>query len=109
MFVTGHLKDGEPDLDWKRLTVPNQTVVIYMGLVGLKILCQRLIEHGLSADMPAAIIEQGTTARQRVLTGTLATLPDVVAKADVHAPTLVIVGNVVSLHDRLKWFEPAPQ
>jgi len=107
MFVTGHLKDGEPDLNWERLTAPDQTVVIYMGLIGLKILCQRLLEHGLSADMPAAIVEQGTTTHQRVLTGTLATLPGIVDQADVHAPTLVIVGEVVSLHSKLKWFEPS--
>jgi len=106
MFVTGHLKDGEPELDWDRLTAPNQTLVIYMGLQGLSILCQRLIEHGLHADMPAAIVEQGTTMRQRVLTGTLATLAGIVDQAVVHAPTLIIIGEVVSLHDRLKWFEP---
>jgi uroporphyrin-III C-methyltransferase/precorrin-2 dehydrogenase/sirohydrochlorin ferrochelatase len=105
-FVTGHMKDGEPDLDWQHLTTARQTVVIYMGLVGLPILCRRLIEHGLSAEQPAAIIEQGTTARQRVLTGTLATLPTLVGQASIHAPTLVIVGDVVRLHDRLKWFEP---
>ena len=108
MFVTGHLKDGEPDLDWDRLTAPNQTVVIYMGLHGLPILCQRLLEHGLSAAMPVAIVEQGTTTQQRVLTGTLATLPAIVDQAVVHAPTLIIIGEVVSLHDKLKWFEPAP-
>lgn len=109
IFVTGHLKDGEPDLDWQRLTVPNQTVVIYMGLHGLSILCQRLQEHGVSAAMPAAIVEQGTTSRQRVFTATLATLSDVVAAADVHAPTLIIIGDVVRLHERLKWFEPLAQ
>lgn len=109
LFVTGHLKDGEPDLDWERLTTERQTVVIYMGLVGLSILCRRLIEHGLSAEQPAAIVEQGTTVRQRVLTGTLTTLPAIVSQADVHAPTLVIIGDVVRLHDKLKWFEPSPR
>jgi len=106
MFVTGHLKDGEPNLNWERLTAPGQTIVIYMGLLGLPILCRRLIEHGLADEMPAAIVEQGTTVRQRVLTGTLATLPEMVSQAEIHAPTLVIVGNVVKLHDTLNWFKP---
>ncbi len=108
MFVAGYLKDGEPDLDWQRLTAPKQTIVIYMGLMGLPILCQRLVEYGLPADLPVAIIEQGTTVRQRVLTGTLTTLPGIVSQTELHAPTLVIVGEVVKLHESLKWFDTTP-
>lgn len=104
LFVTGHLKDGTMDLNWDALAQPSQTVVVYMGLTGLDILCRELIRHGLPASKPAALIEQGTTARQRVLLGTLATLPDVVAKQEVHAPTLLIIGEVVTLHDTLEWF-----
>ncbi len=106
VFVTGHLKDGSMDLNWEMLAQPQQTVVIYMGLTGLEILCRELIGHGVPATMPAALVEQGTTSRQRVFTGTLATLPALVKRAAVHAPTLVIVGEVVKLHDKLAWFHP---
>jgi uroporphyrin-III C-methyltransferase / precorrin-2 dehydrogenase / sirohydrochlorin ferrochelatase len=105
LFVTGHLKDGSIDLNWKQMTVPNQTLVIYMGLLGLQQLCGQLIRHGSSPNLPAALIEQGTTPKQRVITGTLRTLPKRVETEEVRAPTLIIVGNVVRLHDRLAWFE----
>lgn len=104
VFVTGHLKDGTMDLNWANLTQPQQTVVIYMGLTGLDVLCRELINHGLPATTPIALIQQGTTPQQRVLTGTLETLPGIVANAEVHAPTLLIVGEVVGLHGKLGWF-----
>ncbi|MFM8330380.1 MAG: siroheme synthase CysG [Candidatus Methylumidiphilus sp.] len=103
-FVTGHLKDGAIELDWAHLAVPNQTLVIYMGLQGLEQICAGLIRHGRPPTLPAALIQQGTTRQQKVLTATLATLPDVVARAEVKAPTLVIVGEVVLLHEKLAWF-----
>jgi uroporphyrin-III C-methyltransferase/precorrin-2 dehydrogenase/sirohydrochlorin ferrochelatase len=78
-----------------------------MGLIGLPIICDELIKHGRSADTPAALIQQGTTVHQRVFTGTLANLPQLVAEHEVHAPTLVIVGEVVTLRDKLAWFEGA--
>jgi len=106
IFVTGHLKDGSMDLNFDVLAQPDQTVVIYMGLTGLEILCKELIKHGAPSDRHAALIEQGTTRAQRVITGTLATLPALVQQADVHAPTLVIVGEVVTLHNKLAWFQP---
>lgn len=104
VFVTGHLKDGTVDLNWPMLANPNQTVVIYMGLVGLPIICQKLIEHGVSINMPIALIEQGTTTRQHVYTGELGTMPNIIENKDVKAPTLIIIGSVVSLHDDLAWF-----
>ncbi len=107
LFVTGHLKDGSIELNWPALVQPQQTVVFYMGLEGLPIICQQLVAHGMSSEMPAALIQQGTTARQRVLIGTLKTLPQIVAAADVRPPTLVIVGEVVRLHEKLAWYEPA--
>lgn len=106
LFVTGHLKDGSVDLDWSALAKPRQTVVIYMGLVGLPTICQKLMEHGVSADMPIALIEQGTTNQQRVFTGDLANLPAQVAEQEIHAPTLIVIGSVVKLHDSLAWFKP---
>ncbi|MDV7209796.1 siroheme synthase CysG [Azotobacter beijerinckii] len=104
-FVTGHLKDGSFDLPWADLVAPAQTLVFYMGLVGLPVICQRLIEHGRAAMTPAALIQQGTTPQQRVIVSTLAELPGRVAQEKVMAPTLLIVGEVVQLRDKLAWFE----
>ncbi len=105
-YVTGHLKDGTVNLDWPALTRPHQTVVIYMGLGGLAEICQQLIQHGLPPDHPIAVVQQGTTQYQRVMTGTLIDLPDRVEAAGLKAPTLTIVGEVVKLRERLSWFEP---
>jgi uroporphyrin-III C-methyltransferase/precorrin-2 dehydrogenase/sirohydrochlorin ferrochelatase len=106
-FVTGHLKNGTTDLPWKDLVSPSQTLVLYMGLIGLPVICEQLVKHGRAADTPAALIQQGTTVNQRVFTGTLANLPQLVAEHEVHAPTLVIVGEVVKLREKLAWFEGA--
>ena len=106
-FVTGHLKDGSCDLPWQDLVAPGQTLVFYMGLVGLPVICEQLMRHGRGADTPVALVEQGTTVNQRVITGTLADLPQRVAEQSVRAPTLVIVGEVVRLRDKLAWFEGA--
>jgi uroporphyrin-III C-methyltransferase/precorrin-2 dehydrogenase/sirohydrochlorin ferrochelatase len=106
VFVTGHLQDGSLDLNWRALAQPDQTIVFSMGLLALDQLCARLIEHGLPAATPAALVQAGTTPQQRVLTGTLATLPGIVAAGEVKAPTLIIIGEVVRLRERLKWFEP---
>jgi len=103
-FVTGHLKDGTVNLNWTQLAAPNQTIVIYMGLVGLETICQSLIEHGSPKDLPIALIQQGTTTNQKVITGTLQTLPAKVAGQPIKAPTLIIIGTVVALHDKLNWF-----
>ena len=104
IFVTGHLKDGSADLDWAALTRPRQTVVIYMGLLGLPELCAKLIEHGLPADTPAAVVEQATLQAQRVIAASLGALPDAALRAKLKGPTLIIVGHVVSLRQRLNWF-----
>jgi uroporphyrin-III C-methyltransferase/precorrin-2 dehydrogenase/sirohydrochlorin ferrochelatase len=107
VFAAGHLKDGTTDLDWQALARPRQTIVVYMGLVGLPVLCRELVAHGLSEATPAAIVQQGTTAEQRVVVGTLATLPALTSVAKLKPPTLIIVGEVVRLRERLAWFDPA--
>jgi uroporphyrin-III C-methyltransferase/precorrin-2 dehydrogenase/sirohydrochlorin ferrochelatase len=107
VLVTGHLQDGTVNLNWKGLVQPDQTVVFYMGLQGVQTICRELIAHGMPATTPAALVQQGTTRHQRVHTGTLATLPEIVERSQVKAPTLIIVGDVVRLRDKLKWFEPA--
>ncbi len=109
MFVTGHLKDGTMNLDWDALARPRQTVVVYMGLHGLDTLCAKLVEHGLPATTPIAIVQHGTQPTQRVITGTLQTLPDIAAREQPQAPTLIIIGGVVTLRDKLAWFHPQPQ
>lgn len=106
LFATGHLRDATVDLDWPALVRPRQTVVIYMGLTGLAEICHKLVEHGLPPDWPAALVQQGTTPEQRVVVATLATLADRVAVAGLKAPTLIIVGEVVRLREKLAWFEP---
>ncbi len=106
IFVTGHLKDGTMNLDWDALARPKQTVVVYMGLHGLDILCRELIQHGLPDSTPIAIVQQGTTPNQRVVTGTLATLPGIATNEKLQAPTLIIVGGVVTLREKLQWFHP---
>jgi len=105
VFVTGHLKDGSVDLNWKALAHPNQTVVFYMGLHGAPTLCKEMVAHGLPASTPVALVEQGTTPQQRVLIATLDTLLEVIKNEDIKPPTLIIVGEVVTLHDKLKWVE----
>jgi len=106
IFVTGHLKDGSMNLDWDALARPKQTIVVYMGLHGLATLCSELIAHGLPGTTPVAIVQQGTTKNQRVITGTLATLPGNAQVEELHAPTLIIVGGVVTLREKLAWFNP---
>jgi uroporphyrin-III C-methyltransferase/precorrin-2 dehydrogenase/sirohydrochlorin ferrochelatase len=106
IFVTGHLKDGTMNLDWDALARPKQTVVVYMGLHGLDTLCAELIKHGMSSTTPIAIVQQGTTKNQRVITGTLATLPGIAEVEKPQAPTLIIIGGVVTLRKKLAWFNP---
>ena len=102
-FVTGHLKDDSLDLPWHEFVSANQTIVFYMGLVSLPVIARELVAHGRDANTDCALVEQGTTARQRVHKATLSTIESLVRKTEVHAPTLFIIGSVVSLHDDLKW------
>ena len=105
-FATGHLKDGSIGLDWPALARPKQTVVFYMGVGGIDEICQQMIAHGLPENHPAAVVQNGTTTRQRVLTADLATLPEKVKISGVTSPALIIVGTVVSLQSKLQWFKP---
>ncbi|MCC6134350.1 MAG: uroporphyrinogen-III C-methyltransferase [Gammaproteobacteria bacterium] len=107
VLVTGHLKNGELDLNWPMLAQPHQTVVFYMGLKSVGQICRKLREHGVADQMPVALVEQGTTPQQRVYTGTLADLPEKLQSAGARSPALLIVGEVVKLRPHLAWFEPA--
>ncbi|MBS1189516.1 MAG: cobA [Rhodocyclaceae bacterium] len=104
VFVTGHLKDGTTDLDWPALARPRQTVVFYMGFQGLPEICRQLIAHGLSPETPIAVVQQATTADQRSIIGTLASIPDLAQTASLRPPSLIIVGEVVRLREKLDWY-----
>lgn len=106
VLVTGHRKDESLDLDWEALARPRQTVVVYMGLQTLPLLCEKLMSHGLPGSTPAAVIEKGTTPEQRVVTGTLARITALARGEGLKPPTLVVIGEVVKLQSKLAWFEP---
>ncbi len=103
-FIAGHLRSGKIDLNWRELVQANQTLVFYMGLNGMETICAKLLKYGLSPDTPAALIEKGTTDQQRVFIGDLTDLPALVRSADAKAPTLIIIGTVITLQRKLAWF-----
>jgi uroporphyrin-III C-methyltransferase/precorrin-2 dehydrogenase/sirohydrochlorin ferrochelatase len=103
-FVTAHLKNGTTNLPWDEFIVDQQTIVFYMALSGANYICEKLMEHGMDKDMPIAIIEKGTMPEQKVYISSLTKLPDLLAKEDIHAPTLMIVGEVVKLNKKLNWY-----
>lgn len=109
IFVTGHRRSGAEDLNWEMLSHANQTVVFYMGLENVERICSSMKAHGRAADTPAALVEKGTTAAQRVFIGDLDSLPGIIADNEVHAPTLVLVGEVVNLHNKLGWYKPGEE
>ena len=103
-FVTAHLKNGTTNLPWDEFVIDQQTIVFYMALSGATYICQKLMEHGMDKDMPIAIIEKGTMPEQKVYISSLTKLPDLLATEDIHAPTLMIVGEVVKLNEKLNWY-----
>jgi uroporphyrin-III C-methyltransferase/precorrin-2 dehydrogenase/sirohydrochlorin ferrochelatase len=102
VFVTGHLKDGSAQLDWPALTRARQTIAVYMGVGALARICEGLVEHGMPAATPAALVERATLPEQRVTEGTLENLP--LLTRDAKPPALLIVGEVVRLRAKLSWF-----
>ena len=106
IFVTGHLRDGTVNLNWEMLAHEKQTLIFYMGMHGSKIICEELIKHGLSDETPAALIVKGTTEDQEVIIGNLKNMPEIIMERKIGPPTLLIIGDVVKLHNKLKWFNP---
>ncbi len=104
-FLTGHLKEGSLDLDWPSLVREQETLVFYMGLMGLETICEKLIEYGMDSQMPIAVIQQGTTATQKTHTATLQSMPALAKQEQPQAPTIIIVGKVVDLRQKLNWFQ----
>ncbi len=107
-FVAGHLKGGNVEHDWGAFQSTTETLVFYMGLLGLPVICEQLQAHGRAPDTPVALVERGTQLEQKVLVGTLASMVSIVERAQPVAPTLIIVGDVVRLHESLSWFGQAP-
>ncbi|MDA8692102.1 siroheme synthase CysG [Candidatus Pseudothioglobus singularis] len=103
-FVTAHLKNGTTNLPWEEFIIDQQTIVFYMALSGANYICEKLMEHGMDKDMPIAIIEKGTMPEQKVYISSLTELPDLLEREDIHAPTLMIVGEVVKLNEKLNWY-----
>lgn len=109
-FVTGHFRDDQPvELDWATLANPDTTLVVYMGLAHLPLICRQLIAAGLAATTPALAVQDGTTPHQRQLTATLAELPEQVHGAGLVPPVLVVIGRTVALAEELAWFNPLPR
>jgi uroporphyrin-III C-methyltransferase/precorrin-2 dehydrogenase/sirohydrochlorin ferrochelatase len=92
------------NLNWKGLVQPSQTIVFYMGLLGIEVICRELIAHGMSPDTPIALVQKATTREQKVFTDTLSGMPDLVKRSTIKPPTLIIVGDVVKLQSKLNWF-----
>ena len=105
IFVTGHLKKGKLDLNWEKLIQPNQTIVFYMGLVSIDIICSQLIKFGLHPKTQCALVEQGTTRNQKVYTSTVDEMNNLVEQEKPSAPTIFIIGHVVTLRDKLNWYK----
>ena len=105
IFATGHLKDGSVNLDWKTLARNGQTVVFYMGIGGIREICHQMMMHGLPGTHPAAVVQNGSAKQQRVIAADLATLPSKIKEAGITSPALIIVGSVVRLHDKLRWYK----
>ncbi len=109
VFVTGHMKDGEMELNWDSLIQPRQTTVVYMGLYSLKAFTERLISHGADPATPAAIVDKGTRDQQQVVTAPLGELAAKAAGANLSGPAVIIIGSVVTLREKLSWFRPADE
>ncbi len=106
LFITGHLKDDALDLNWEALVQPGQTLAIYMGMKGIDVLCRELIRHGMQAGMPAAIVQKGTYPEQKIFISELGRLAAVVEENNIKPPAMTIIGEVVTLHEKLAWYKP---
>ncbi len=106
LFVTAQFKEGSPPLNWKGMIQPQQTLVIYMGVRALPNIAQNLMDNGLAPDTPAALIQKATTSDQRILVGSISSLPGLVQAAEITMHSIIIIGEVVKLHQKLAWFTP---
>lgn len=105
-FITAHCKNSEDNVDWASLAASNQTLAVYMGVAQLQKLRDKLVTHGRSLSTPFAIVENGSRLNQRVITGTLANLPETAKREQVQSPALLLLGEVTAFADELSWFNP---
>ena len=101
-FISGHYTDPGTELDWESLTDQQTTLVIYMGLANIGVIARKLMEHGLPKDFPLAAIENGTTKKGRILVSTLKNAARAISKEGFASPTLIIIGKVVTLYNKLR-------
>jgi uroporphyrin-III C-methyltransferase/precorrin-2 dehydrogenase/sirohydrochlorin ferrochelatase len=104
VFATGHLKNDMVELNWDVLVQPNQTAVIYMGLMGLATIAKELVAHGQSKEMPVAVVHNGTLPDQEIVISDLGNIAAQVRQSTIKSPALIIVGEVVRLHGQLNWY-----
>ncbi len=106
-IVTGHGRadKGADHLNWPALATGIDTIAFYMGVGNLAYICQQLIAHGRKAETPVAIIERGTTEKQRTITGNLETIINLAAQESIENPAMILVGEVVQLREKIKWYE----
>ena len=104
LFLTGHLKEGVLKFDWPKLITEQQTLVVYMGLLSLPEFILQLVKHGMAKSTPIAVIESGTLKKQKVITGELRNIVKKIHLAEIKSPALIIIGEVVKLRTKLKWF-----
>lgn len=103
-FVTGHAKKGGEGTDWRALAKANQTLVVYMGLINSQEIVSKLMLYGRDGNTPVALVERGTSSKQRVVTGRLNDLVQLIKDNKVVSPALIIIGEVVKLQQKLQWF-----
>jgi uroporphyrinogen III methyltransferase/synthase len=109
-FVTGHEDPTKEtsSINWKALAQGGGTLVFFMGVKNLTYIAERLLHYGMSPETPAALVRWGTTPRQQTVTGALATIADIAAAAGMAPPALIVIGEVVRLREKMKWFETRP-
>lgn len=104
IFITGHEKNGKLNINWSNLIHENQTIVIYMGLNSLPIIVQNLIDSGMRKNMPIALVQEGTTEKQKVMVSTISRVISKTLKLNIQSPVIIIIGEVVKLRKTIKWF-----
>ena len=107
-LVTAHESDESTGIKWPALAQLDGTIVFMMGFANLPVIVRKLTEHGMTADRPVAVISNGTRPEQRTVTGTLRNIEQRVAEAKLPTPALIVVGEVVKMHDVINWFESKP-
>lgn len=105
-IVTGHMREGKDDsIQWESLAKGIDTLAIYMGVGNLPYICRQLLTYGRNASTPVALVHMGTFEQQKTVTGTLGTIVDIARANDVKNPSIIIVGEVVALREKIAWYE----